>query len=165
MEKRSLLEGKKVILVDDEPDVLENLEELLPMCDVTKASNFEEGRKLLEERKFDIAILDIMGVKGYRLLKIANEKNVMAVMLTAHAFSLEDTVKSYKEGAVLYLPKEKMIEIETFLLDVLEAKKEKKNYWWRWLDKLDSYYKKKFGADWQQSDEEFWKKFESWIKK
>ena len=32
MGKISLLDGKKILVVDDEPDVLESLEELLSMC-------------------------------------------------------------------------------------------------------------------------------------
>jgi DNA-binding response OmpR family regulator len=44
------------------------------MCDVVKASTFDEGKEHLESQKFDLAILDIMGVDGYRSLKMANEK-------------------------------------------------------------------------------------------
>ena len=123
----NLLENKKVLIVGDEPDVLETLEELLSECDVVKASSFEEAKDLLETEYFDMAILDIMGVDGYKLLEIANEKKVMAVMLTAHAFSPEDTVKSFKEGAAYYVPKEKMPEITTYLNDILEAKEEGKS--------------------------------------
>lgn len=47
---------------------------------------------------FDLAILDIMGVDGYKLLKIAVEQEIIAVMLTAHALSPEDTVKSFRMG-------------------------------------------------------------------
>ena len=31
MSEKGLLDGKKILIVDDEPDVLESLEELLPM--------------------------------------------------------------------------------------------------------------------------------------
>ena len=34
MEENKLLDGKKILVVDDEQDVLESLEELLPMCEV-----------------------------------------------------------------------------------------------------------------------------------
>ena len=61
---KELIEGKRVLIVDDEPDVLETLEELLPMCDVVKASSFEEAKEQLEVQYFDIAVLDIMGVDG-----------------------------------------------------------------------------------------------------
>ena len=59
------LEGKRILIVDDEPDVLDTLADLLPMCVVTKASNFEQAKDLLESQYFDMAILDIMGVQGY----------------------------------------------------------------------------------------------------
>lgn len=37
MTDRDLLKGKRVLLVDDEPDVLDTLQELLPMCETVKA--------------------------------------------------------------------------------------------------------------------------------
>ncbi|MBW2303229.1 MAG: response regulator, partial [Deltaproteobacteria bacterium] len=94
MNQKDLLEGKRILLVDDEPDVLETLEELLPMCNVVKATSYEEAERLLDTQFFDIAVLDIMGVKGYELLEKAKKKKVIAVMLTAHALSVEDTKKS-----------------------------------------------------------------------
>ena len=42
-----LLKGKKVLIVDDEADVLDSLEQLLPMCEVLKASTFQEGKTRL----------------------------------------------------------------------------------------------------------------------
>jgi len=92
---KTLLDGKRVLIVDDEPDVLATLEDLLSMCDVVKASSFLEAKDLLTTQYFDLAILDIMGVDGYKLLEIAVERKVIAVMLTAHALSPEDTVKSF----------------------------------------------------------------------
>ena len=46
MAETSLLDYKRVLIVDDEVDVLDTLEELLPMCDVVKAASFEEGKEL-----------------------------------------------------------------------------------------------------------------------
>jgi len=159
--EKSLLDGKKILLVDDEPDVLETLEELLSMCNVVRASTFDEAKELLENRHFDMAILDIMGVDGYKLLEIANEKGVIAVMLTAHALSPDNIFRSYKEGAASYVPKEEMLNIETFLNDILEAKEKGKSFWWRWFERLgNTYCKKKFGPDWKEKDKEFWEKFE-----
>ena len=157
------LEGKKILIVDDEADILETLSEILSMCHVRKTSTYEEARKLLESEHFDIAILDIMGVDGYKLLEIANQKKVIAVMLTAHALSVKDTVKSFKEGAASYVPKEEMSNIPTFLNDILEAQDKGKSLMWRWLDRLASYYDKRFGPDWKEEDKEFWEKFKYWI--
>ncbi len=74
MSEYEYLEGKRILIVDDEPDVLDSLEDLLSMCDVTRASNFLDAKEFLQGRYFDIAVLDIMGVEGYDLLEIANKK-------------------------------------------------------------------------------------------
>lgn len=150
MVDETLLDGKRILIVDDEPDVLEVLEDLLSMCDITRALTFDEAKDLLETQYFDIAVLDIMGVSGYELLRIANEKKVIAVMLTANALSPDDISKSYEEGAASYVPKDEMVNIATFLNDILEAGEKGKSFWWRWNDRLTSYFDKKFGPDWQK---------------
>ena len=157
MEKTDLLKGKRILLVDDDPDILDTLSDLLDICTTVKAETFDKAKNLLETEYFDMAILDIMGVQGYDLLAVANDRKVIAVMLTAHALTIEDTTKSYNQGAASYIPKDKMSEIETYLRDILEAQKEGKHFWWRWFDRFDSYYKKKFGTEWI-SYEEFWRK-------
>ena len=156
--KKDLIYGQRILIVDDEPDILKTLEELLPMCDLTTATTFEEGKKCLEHQEFDLAILDIMGVDGYRLLEIAGDKGVIPVMLTAHALSPEHTIRSYRGGAASYVPKEEMAKIRVFLNDIMEAKEEGKSFWWRWLDRLGPFYGRTFGPDWKKKDEEFWKK-------
>lgn len=159
MVDESLLQGKRILIVDDDPDILETLEELLSACEVEKAIHFDEAKSKLETRPFDMAILDIMGVGGYDLLKVANSEKVIAVMLTAHALSPEDTVRSFKEGAASYVPKDQIAHITTFLTDILEARATGGNVWWRWIKRLGSYYEAKFGPDWKKSDEAFWEKF------
>jgi len=156
---KDLLKYKRVLIVDDEADVLETMEALLPMCDVVKAGTFKKAKEILEAEHVDIAILDIMGVDGYKLLEIANKRKVIAVMLTAHALSPEDTVKSFKEGAVSYVPKEMMSEIRTYLNDILEAQEKGKRLWWRWFERFAYYYDEKFGPDWKDVEKDFWEKF------
>jgi len=150
MSETNRLEGKHILIVDDEPDVLEILKDFLSMCRLEVATSFEEARDKLETHYFDIAILDIMGVKGYDLLKLASEKDVISVMLTANAMTPQDLERSYQEGAASFLPKEKMGDIETFLNDVLEARDKGKSLWWRWFDRLADYFEHKFGPDWQK---------------
>jgi DNA-binding NtrC family response regulator len=160
MKKKDRLAGKKILIVDDEPDILETLEELLSMCEVGKAATFEEAREMLETKSFDMAILDIMGVKGYELLDIAVQRKIVAVMLTAHALSPDSIVKSYKKGAAYFIPKEEMPRLTTFLEDILDAKSKGRSTWLNWIDMLtDAYWEKKFGPDWKDADKEFWKDF------
>jgi DNA-binding NtrC family response regulator len=156
---KSQLYGKKVLIVDDEPDVLDTLEEMLFMCQVVRAGSFEEASRRLEQEAFDLAILDIMGVDGYELLELAKKKKVPAVMLTAHALTVQDTVKSFKQGAAYYIPKEEMGNIVTYLSDILEAQSKGKGFMDRWLDRMDAYYEKRFGKEWKEDDPEFWRRF------
>lgn len=158
MSSKNLLD-KRVLIVDDESDVLDTLEELLPMCRISRAINFEEATELLDKEEFDITILDIMGVKGYELLELAVKKGVIAVMLTANALSIEDTIKSFEQGAAFYVPKEKMGEIVTYLDDILEAKENKTNLWSRWLERFGSYYTQRFGPRWKEHNKKFWENF------
>ena len=150
MSTDNMLADKRILIVDDQSDILETLEDLLSMCNVTKATTFEQAMELLEKQEFEFAIVDIMGVDGYGLLEMANEKGVLVIMLTAHALDVESLSKAYKKGAASYLPKEKIADIATYLNDIIEAKESGKSFWWRWLDRLEDYFDEKFGPDWQE---------------
>ena len=152
MTQESLLEGKKILIVDDEADILETLEEELEMCELSTASSFQEAKDLLESQDFDMAILDIMGVRGYKLLEMAKEKKVITIMLTAHALSPKNLIRSRREGAASYVPKEKMSDIQTFLIDILEAKDKGSSFWGRWHERFGSYFDNIFGPNWNHSE-------------
>jgi CheY-like chemotaxis protein len=161
MSDTSLLNDKKVLIVDDEPDVLEVLEEMLDMCKVTKAATFDEAKTLLEKSDFDLAILDIMGVDGYKLLNIAKHKKITAIMLTANALNPENLIKSIKGGADSYLPKEEMYHITTFLIDLLKSQDKGESTWNFWHDRLSSpYFERKWGRDWQDENKKYWDKIQ-----
>ena len=58
------LNDKKILVVDDEIDILESLADLLDdMFMVDSASSFEEAVSCLKNNTYDVAILDIMGVR------------------------------------------------------------------------------------------------------
>jgi DNA-binding NtrC family response regulator len=143
------LEGKKILIVDDEPDVLETLGELLDMCEIDSARNFETAERLLKENSYDAAILDIMGVKGYDLLQLARGTELPVLMLTAHAFSPDHLVKSLKRGAFAYIPKDEMVNIATYLDEAIQAKCIDDRKIKNWFRKLSPIFDKKFGSDWR----------------
>ena len=66
MKDKNKLSGKRILVVDDEPDILESLEELLDMCVIDKAADFETAKDLLEKNTYDATILDIMGLEQPR---------------------------------------------------------------------------------------------------
>ena len=161
MSTDSPLKDKVVLVVDDEPDVLETVEEELDMCLMHKATDYDTALQYLLSYTYDIVILDIMGVNGFELLKTAVSRDFPTVMLTAHALSPESLKKSIKLGAVSFLPKEKMSQLRTFLEDVIMGAG--KPVWQKLFDKMGSYFNKRFGPDWKEKDQ-FFKEFEKEIK-
>jgi DNA-binding NtrC family response regulator len=159
MDAGEMIRGRRVLVVDDEQDVLDSLAHLLEMCKIDAALSFEQGKKFMEENDYDVAILDIMGVKGFELLEIANKRDIPALMLTAHGLSEENLRRSAAEGAAYYAPKEEMASIATYVADVLEAMDKKKSPWIKWFERLGSFYDKRFGGKrWREKEKEFWEK-------
>ena len=161
MGSERLLQDKIILIVDDEPDVLDTIAELLDMCKIYKARDYDTALQLLASYTFDIVILDIMGVDGFELLKQAVSRGFPTVMLTAHALTPEALKKSIKLGAVSFLPKEKMPEIESYLEDVVLGGG--KSAWEKLFDKLGSFFSNRFGPDWKERDA-FFKAFEKELK-
>lgn len=161
MTSESPLQDKVVLVVDDEPDVLETVAEELDMCLVHKAGDYDTALQYLLSYTYDIVILDIMGVRGFELLKNAVSRGFPTVMLTAHALSPESLKKSIKLGAVSFLPKEKTSELTSFLEDVVLGRG--KPVWQKLFDRLGNYFNRRFGPDWKEKDK-FFKEFEEELK-
>ena len=155
-----ILAGKKILIVDDEPDILETLKELLDMCLIDTAPDFNTAQKFLKQSAYDAVILDIMGVRGYDLLAIAKESGFPTLMLTAHALSPDDLVKSIEGGAQCYLPKDKISEIASYLAEILEVSEEGIEKHANWFVKLKPFFDKRFGQEWREKHKAFWKEFD-----
>jgi CheY-like chemotaxis protein len=156
MNPEKTLRGKYILIVDDERDVVESLVALLDVCRLDTAFSLEEGKKHLEANDYDMAILDIMGVGGFELLKVAKERKIPALMLTAHGLSEENLQRSIREGAVYFAPKDRMSDIPVFAAEVLESLQEKKNPWVRFLERLGGFYDRRFaGTNWREKELEY----------
>ncbi len=149
---RSVLDGKSILAVDDEPDVLSVLEEEIkdscPACTFDKAVSYEEAMEKLKSKAYDIVILDIMGVRGFDLLEYAVQKGLKVIMLTAQAFNAEALEKSYRMKAHGYLPKDKLGEIVPFLEDALQY--DFSTGWTRLLSKMEQFFDQHFEPGWRK---------------
>ncbi len=161
---KSILDGKRILAVDDEPDVLKILEEEIleacPDCKLDNATAYETAAKMLESTNYDVVILDIMGVRGFDLLNLAVKKKLRVAMLTAHALSPEALKKSVELGARAYLPKEKLGEIVPFLEVVLTS--EYVAGWKRLYEKLKGFFDSKFESDWEKKTGLNWQEWTKW---
>ena len=162
MDDLEILENKKILVVDDEPDVLESVGDLLDMCQIDTAPDFETAEKLLNEKTYDMAILDIMGVRGHDLLAIANQTKTPALMFTAHALNPDAFVKSMEGGAKAYIPKEKISEIGTYVADLLRAHEAGIEKPSGWFVGLKTFFEKQFGTGWMDQYKEAREKYD-WL--
>ena len=142
----SPLNGKRILAVDDEPDVLDVLQEEIlgtcPRCVFDRATTYEEADRKLNAEAYDVVILDIMGVRGFDLLDSTVAKNMKAVMLTAHALNPEALKRSYDKHAQAYLPKDKLGEIVPFLEKLFDV--EFPPGWKYVMRGLEGYFNEKF---------------------
>lgn len=103
---------KKILIVDDEQDIVESLKFVLETSDYTCycAYNGEDGLRLAKEIMPDLIILDVMmpkinGYKISRLLKFDNKyKNIPILMLTARSQE-EDKLIGEETGVDEYITK------------------------------------------------------------
>ncbi|MFH1114241.1 MAG: response regulator, partial [Pseudomonadota bacterium] len=161
MARSDILADKTVLAVDDEPDVLETLREILEdhkNLVLHTATDFDHGRQLLYSHNYDIVILDIMGVQGFDLLKIASNRGFPVVMLTAHAVNPEALKRSIELGAGAYLPKERLDSLPGFLEDIL--RRSYSSVWRRAFHDLLGLFDERFGSNWRKSEQQFWTEFE-----
>jgi CheY-like chemotaxis protein len=165
MMAESILNGKRILAVDDEPDVLAVLEEEIldaaPKCKLEKVTTYHEATLRLASRTYDIVILDIMGIRGFELLNLSTKRNLTVTMLTAHALYPQSLKRSIEMKARAYLPKEKIGEIVPFLEDVLRY--ENLPGWARLLQNLGGFFDSRWGENWKRTDEKFWKEFDEKI--
>jgi CheY-like chemotaxis protein len=160
----SILNGKFILAVDDEPDVLVLLEDEIlgtaPRCKFEKATTYEEAVKKLKSQMYDVVILDIMGVRGFELLELAVSRDFRVAMLTAHALTPEALKRSFEMKARAYLPKEKLGEVVPFLEDLL--KYEYLRGWKQLLEKLKGFFDGKFESDWEKKTGLQWQEWRRW---
>lgn len=145
---RDGLKDKKVLVVDDEPDILEVMAELLDTSQVHTAADYDTALQSLKSDKYDVVVLDIMGVNGFELLKVSVERGFPAVMLTAHAMTSDVLAKSVDLGAAGFIPKEKIPKLKEVLeIAILEGSRA---VWKKIYEDFEPYFNKRFGFDWKK---------------
>lgn len=156
---RSFIKGKRILAVDDEKDILDTIADILEEAHVDRADDYETASRKIKEQRYDLAVLDIMGVNGLKLLEETVERGIPTVMLTAHAINPETLMESIRKGAISYLPKETLAELDVLLSSLLEAHERGEPTWKLLFDRLGGYFDKRFGPDWQAKDRAFWSEF------
>ena len=156
---KSFLKGKHILAVDDEEDILETIEDILDESVIDSARDYKSASKKIRTGTYDLVILDIMGVKGLKLLEESVDRGIPTVMLTAHAVNPETLMESIQKGAISYLPKEKLSELDDLLNAILGAYEQGEPPWKLLFEKLGDYFDRRFGPNWKEENPKFWSEF------
>ena len=100
----------QILIADDEPSITVGLAELLELegYETTTVNDGKEALKQIEEKPFDIALLDLVmpGLDGLQILNEINKTGLSTtVIMISGKGSTETTVKAIKSGAYDYLDK------------------------------------------------------------
>lgn len=149
MNTSEILRGKRILAVDDEPDVLEMVREQLETCEVSTAGTYDQAKALLSTDTFDLALLDIMGVRGFELLEHCSEKKLPAAMLTAHSITAESVNRAMSLGAISFLPKDELANLPEHVTDIFEGLLQGKSHWKRLFERLGPFFRDRLGLTWE----------------
>ncbi len=99
------MNGKHILAVDDEQDIIETIQEILDTAKVDSATDYDTASEKIYKTRYDLAILDIMGVNGIKLLEECVKRGIPAIMLTANAMNPQALMESIKKGHCPICPK------------------------------------------------------------
>jgi DNA-binding NtrC family response regulator len=100
----------RILVIDDEPDVLNIIVEILKTAgyDVVAAANGETGIKALDGNYFDLVFTDLMmpGIGGMDVLQhiVTRSPKTLCIILTGYG-TIESSVEAIKKGAFDYITK------------------------------------------------------------
>ena len=131
--------SEKVLIIDDEQEFTEALAERMTNrgMDVSTSSSAIEGLQSVEEKSFDVVVLDLQmpEMDGIETLKILKKKNpeLQVILLTGHA-TVEKGIEAMKLGAMDLLEKpadlttltEKIKKAQAKRIILVEKKTEKR---------------------------------------
>lgn len=158
-ETKTRIAGKRILAVDDEEDILETIKDILDEAKLDLQRDYQGALERINTRQYDLAIFDIMGVNGIKLLEAAVARGIPTIMLTAHAVSPDMLMQSIRKGAIAYLPKETLADLDALLNEIIETHETGQPVWKLLFEKLGKYFDERFGSGWQEKDREFWNDF------
>ena len=126
------LETPKILLVDDEANILKSLSRLLRTYDLTLASSGEDALNIAEQKVFDLVVSDyrMPGINGIEFLSrfMVKQPDAIRIILTGYA-DLESTLTAINDiGVFRFINKpwnnyeiinavEKALELKQILLE------------------------------------------------
>ncbi|MFC1706038.1 response regulator [Planctomycetota bacterium] len=118
------LGDKVVLVVDDEQEILDTIEDLLvdEVGDLDFATGYEKARSLLDSKAYDLAVFDLMGVRGLDLVRDYS-RTVDTIVLTGQSVRPATVNWILEHNVKAFLPKPEMTDLERCLRIVVTSPK------------------------------------------
>ncbi len=119
--------AEKVLIVDDEKDFLEIIAERLGVrgMDVSTATSAEDALHMVEEKSYDVVIMDFMmpALDGFKALKLLKQKQpeIQIILLTGNV-PQQKRLEAKKLGALDVI--EKPPDLKALIQKIKKAKKD-----------------------------------------
>ncbi len=118
--------GKRILAVDDDPDLLEVLEEEIlaahPNLKVEKAVTFPQAVEKITWVNYDAVILDITSGYGFKLLQLAQSRHLHVGLLTTYPVLPGHPRLSTQMAARAFLSKDRLGDVVSFLDKIMDGK-------------------------------------------
>jgi response regulator RpfG family c-di-GMP phosphodiesterase len=123
-----MIEGSKILLVDDSPEVVELISDFLAPynCEIYRASTGKQAIEVLSEKHVEIAILDVKlpDIDGIALLDtIRLQDPTVAVVMITGCHDPDLIIEAMKKGASDFLMKP--FSIDKLLLGIMKVRKQR----------------------------------------
>jgi len=123
--KPSTQNGKRILAVDDDPDLLEVLEEEIlaahPDFKVEKVHKFWQAVEKMTCITYDAVILDVTSSYGFKLLQLAQSRHLRVGLLTTYPILPEHPRLPAQMAARAFLPKERLGDVVPFLDTIMDG--------------------------------------------
>jgi DNA-binding NtrC family response regulator len=114
-----ILEGKRILVVENEREILNMVSEALAASEVVAVGNVEDARPLIARESFDLAILDTVHSNGCALLEDCHANKLPTAMLTPREVEVGRVNEAMKRGVMSFFPKDDLDRLPETVSDLL----------------------------------------------
>lgn len=141
----SVLNGKIILAVDEQPEFLKTLGEKIlsacPTCQIDKAAAYKQAFELMAIYTYDLILLNMAGFRAFDLLDQAVLVKFPIVVVTGDGVLPQTLDQAFQKGARAFLARNAMDGVVPLLEDVLRDAR--LSEWRRFLERIGSVFNEK----------------------
>lgn len=123
-----ILAGKRILIVDHEPQVRDMVAEALAALEVVAVKSVEDARPLIASESFDLVILDTVDANGCDLLQDCHANRLPTAMLTTSKIEVSRLNEALRRGVMSVFPRDELQRLPETVAELLERLEKGKTY-------------------------------------